>query len=147
MSGGPSLRRGDTNEGLNIPSNSLGQDGKRAMIPREIFTSFDEFQGIVSVNDFRIPVWLQGIFCKFIWFSWEDFGLARTRLDTFGAQVLHHYCKSMIVSRFTIVTENFVICFYQVSKIFSTKYGSAIASSAWSPLKFWFLSQVSQFRA
>ena len=26
------------------------------MIPGEIFTSFAEFQGIVSVNDFRIPV-------------------------------------------------------------------------------------------
>ena len=42
------------------------------MIPREIFTSFAEFQGIVSVNDFRIPVGLQellqaslGFFVKF----------------------------------------------------------------------------------
>ena len=29
------------------------------MIPGEIFTSFAEFQGIVSVNDFRFPIWLQ----------------------------------------------------------------------------------------
>ena len=29
------------------------------MIPREILTSFAEFQGIVSVNDFRFPVGLQ----------------------------------------------------------------------------------------
>ena len=29
------------------------------MIPGEIFTSFAEFQGIFSVNDFRIPVGLQ----------------------------------------------------------------------------------------
>ena len=29
------------------------------MIPGEIFTSFAEFQGIVSVNDFRLPVGLQ----------------------------------------------------------------------------------------
>ena len=29
------------------------------MIPGEIFTSFAEFQGIVIVNDFRIPVGLQ----------------------------------------------------------------------------------------
>ena len=29
------------------------------MIPGEIFTSFSEFQGIVSVNDFRIPIRLQ----------------------------------------------------------------------------------------
>ena len=32
---------------------------RRAMIPEEIFTSFAEFQGIVSVNDFRIPIGLQ----------------------------------------------------------------------------------------
>ena len=29
------------------------------MIPGEIFTSFAEFERIVSVNDFRIPIWLQ----------------------------------------------------------------------------------------
>ena len=32
---------------------------RRAMIPGEIFTSFTEFQGIVSVNDFRPPIRLQ----------------------------------------------------------------------------------------
>ena len=36
----------------------------------------------------------------------------------------------MIVSRFTTFTENFVICCNQITKIFSTRYGSAIASSA-----------------
>ena len=29
------------------------------MIPGEIFTGFAEFQGIVSVNDFRLPIRLQ----------------------------------------------------------------------------------------
>ena len=29
------------------------------MIPGEIFTSFAEFQGIVSVKDFRIPIGFQ----------------------------------------------------------------------------------------
>ena len=29
------------------------------MIPEKIITSFAEFQGIVSVNDFRLPIWLQ----------------------------------------------------------------------------------------
>ena len=44
---------------------------------------------------------------------------------------------SMIVSRFAIVTEDFVICFHQVTKIFSESfYGSAIASSAWGPWNF-----------
>ena len=32
---------------------------RRTMIPGEIFTSFAEFQGIVSVNDFWLPIWLQ----------------------------------------------------------------------------------------
>ena len=53
--------------------------------------------------------------------------------------VLHGYdwihwvaksCISMVVSKFTIVTENLVICCYQVTKIFCTGYGSANASSA-----------------
>ena len=38
---------------------------RRAMIPGEIFTSFAEFQGIVSVNDFRIPIGFQGTFVSF----------------------------------------------------------------------------------
>ena len=42
----------------------------------------------------------------------------------------------MIVSRFTTFTENFVICCYQVTKNFCTKYGSAIASSARGPCNF-----------
>ena len=35
------------------------------MIPGKIFTSFAEFQGIVSVNDFRIPVGLQELVASF----------------------------------------------------------------------------------
>ena len=40
------------------------------MIPREIFTSFAEFQGIVSVNDFRIPIGFQELL-KLLWVSCE----------------------------------------------------------------------------
>ena len=43
---------------------------------------------------------------------------------------------SMIVSRLAIVTEHLVICCYQVTKFFSTRYGFAIASSAWGPCNF-----------
>ena len=43
---------------------------------------------------------------------------------------------TVIVSRFAIVTEELVICCYQVTKFFSTRYGSAIASSAWGPCNF-----------
>ena len=42
----------------------------------------------------------------------------------------------MIVSRFAFVAEDFVICCYQVTKIHSTKYGFAIASSARGPCNF-----------
>ena len=38
---------------------------RRAMIPGKIFTSFAEFQGIVSVNDFRIPIRVPGTFASF----------------------------------------------------------------------------------
>ena len=50
--------------------------------------------------------------------------------------MLHHDCIPVIVSRFAIVTENLVICCYQVTKIFCTRYDSAIASSAWGPCNF-----------
>ena len=50
--------------------------------------------------------------------------------DPLGSEVLHHDCVSMIVSRFTTFTENFVICCYQVTKMFCTRCGSANASAA-----------------
>ena len=40
------------------------------MIPGEIFTSFAEFQGIVSVNDFWFPLGFQEL-CKLLWVSCE----------------------------------------------------------------------------
>ena len=107
----------------------------RAMIPGEIFTSFAEFQGIVSVNDFRIPLAFQELLQASLCFL-GSFCFARTRLDPLGGQVLYHHSVSMIVPRFTSFTENFVICCCQVTKVFSTRYGFAIASSAWGPCNF-----------
>ena len=75
-------------------------------------------------------------FCKLLCVSCEVFVFARIRLDPLSGEVLHHDCISVIVSRFTIFTENFVICCCQVAKMFCTKYGSAIASSAWGPCDF-----------
>ena len=66
----------------------------------------------------------------------ESFCFARIRLDPLGGQVLHHDCISMIVSRFATVTEDLVICCCQINKIFSTRYGSANASSARGPCNF-----------
>ena len=102
------------------------------MIPGEIFTGFAKFQGIVSVNDFRLPIRLQELLQAPLCF----FGLARIRLDLLGSQVLHHDCTSMIVSRFSIFTDNFVIGCYQVTNIFSTRYGSANPSFARSSCNF-----------
>ena len=42
----------------------------------------------------------------------------------------------MIVSRFATFTEHLVICCFQVTKIFSTRFSSTIASSAWRPCNF-----------
>ena len=52
-----------------------------------------------------------------------------------SSQVLHHDCISVIVSRFTTFTENFVICCNQ-NQYFCTRYGSANVSSARSPCDF-----------
>ena len=84
----------------------------RAMIPGEIFTSFAEFEGIVSVDDFRLSYLTPRTFASFSGFFCWSFGLARIRQDPLGGQVLHHDCITIIVSRFTIFTENFVICCY-----------------------------------
>ena len=108
---------------------------RRAMIPGEIFTSFAEFHGIVSVNDFRIPIGFQELLQASLGFLWS-FGFARICLDQLGGYVLHHDCISVIVSRFAFVTENLVICRYQVTNFFSTRCGFAIASSAWGPCNF-----------
>ena len=105
------------------------------MIPGKIFTSFAKFQGIVMVNDFRLPIWLQELLQAPLCFL-RSFCFARIRLDPLGGLVLHHDCISMIVSRLSIFTENPVICCYQVTKIFCTRYDSANTSSARGPCNF-----------
>ena len=105
------------------------------MIPGKIFTGFAKFQGIVSVTDFRLPVRLQELLQASLCFL-RSFCFARIRLDPLGGQVLHQDCISMIVSRFTIFTENFVICCNQITKIFCTRYDSAFLASARDPCKF-----------
>ena len=54
-------------------------------------------------------------------------------MNPLSKQILYHDSVSVIVSRFTSCTENFVICFYQVTKIFCSKYGCASAFSARGP--------------
>ena len=105
------------------------------MIPGKIFTIFAKFQGRVGVNDCRLPIWLQELLQLLLCFL-RSFCLARIRLDPLGCQVLHHDCMSMIVSRFTTFTENFVICCNQITKIVCTSYDSANTYSARGPCNF-----------
>ena len=108
---------------------------RRAMIPGKIFTGFAKFQGIVSVNDFWSPRRFHELLQAPFGFL-RSFRFARIRLNPLSGQVLHHECIWMIVSRFTTFNENFVICCYQVTKTFCTKYDSANASSAQGPCDF-----------
>ena len=105
------------------------------MIPGKFLAILAKFQGIVSVNDFRLPVRLQELLQAPFGFL-RSFCLARIRLDRLSGQVLHDDCISMTVSRFTTFTENLVICCYQVTKIFCARYGFAITSSARGPCNF-----------
>ena len=50
------------------------------MTPGEIFSSFAEFQGIVSVNDFKIPLGVQELLQASLGFL-GSFVFARIRLD------------------------------------------------------------------
>ena len=45
----------------------------------------------------------------------------------------YHGCVSVIVSRFTVLTENFVICCHQITELFCKRCCFANASSARSP--------------
>ena len=106
--------------------------------------SSQAFQGIVSVNDFRLPIWLQELVQAPLCFL-RSFSFARIRLNPLGGQVLHPDCTSIIVSRVTSFTENFVICCNQITKIFCTRYGSATASSARGPCNFGRLADLRNF--
>ena len=75
-------------------------------------------------------------FCKLLLCFLRSFCFARIRLVPLSSQVLHHDCKSMIVSRFTTFTDNFVIGCNQITKIFCTKFDSANESSARGPCDF-----------
>ena len=96
------------------------------------FTSSDKFHGNVSVNDFAFPrrpqEHLQALFCFL-----RSCCFARVWLNPLTCQILYHDSVSEIVSILTSFTKNFVTCCYQVTNIFCTRYGSAIASSARAP--------------
>ena len=74
--------------------------------------------------------------CKLLWVFLLSFGFTRRRLDPLCGQVLHHDCISAIVSRFAIVTENFVIRSYQVTNSFRFGHDCTSTSSARGPRYF-----------
>ena len=76
-------------------------------------------------------------FCKLPWVCLVKFFVfARIRLDPLGGWVLNHDCISVIVSRLAIVAKDLVICCCQFTKIYSSRFGFAIASSARGPCNF-----------
>ena len=75
------------------------------MIPGEIFTGLAEFQGIVSVNDFKLPIGLEELLLASL-SSCEDFvlhGYHRAQND--------NKCKSLINSKTISVRKNTEIIF------------------------------------
>ena len=94
------------------------------MIPGKIFTSFAKFHGIVSVNDFWFPRRLQELHQALSGLL-RSFCFARIGLGPLSCQILYDDSVSMTVSRFTSFTKNFVICCYQVTKIFCSRHGCA----------------------
>ena len=139
------ISRPDCNNSANVPSFTLltalsaipcVSDLCGTMIPGKIFTCFAKFQGIVRVNDFRLPIRLQELLQAPLCFLWS--------FCLHGYDWIHWVAKSCTttanrwwVSRFSTFTESFVICCNQVTKIFCTRYDSANTSSARGPLWFW----------
>ncbi len=74
-------------------------------------------------------------FCKLLWVFCEV-------LFLHGYAWIHWVAGSctttahMIVSRLAIVAQDLVVCCNQVTEIYSSRYGFAIASSAWGPCNF-----------
>ena len=94
------------------------------------------------MNDFRLPIRLQELLQTPFSFL-RSFCFAWIRLDPLSSQVLHHDCISVIVSRFTTFTWNFVIRFFQVTNIFCKKFDFTNMSSALGRCNF----GMSQFRS
>ena len=63
-------------------------------------------------------------------------------MNPLSCQILYHDSVSVIVSRFKSFTKNFVICCYQVTKTFCSRYGCASASCARGPCNLGFLANV-----
>ena len=83
-------------------------------------------------------------FCKLFCVSWEVFVLTWVGLYLSSTQVLYHNSVSMIMSRFTSFTQNFVICGYQVTKI--SALGTTVPARLLQEKPSFVFMQISQFR-
>ena len=63
----------------------------------------------------------------------RSFCFARITLNPLRGKILQHDSVSIIASRFTFLVEDFVISCYQVTKLFCSKCGFAVALSAKRP--------------
>ena len=106
------------------------------MIPGEIFTSFTEFQRIVSVNDSRILYRVPGTFASFSGFLVKFCFCTDTpgSIEWLDPAPRLHIGDLFRDSQLSLRT--LVICSNQVTEIHSSRYGFAIASSAWGPCNF-----------
>ena len=105
------------------------------MIPGSFFTGFAKFQGMVSVNDFWFPGRLQD-FLQALLRCLSSFRFTWVRLYPPSSQVLYHDSVSMIVSRFTSFTKDFVVRSSLISKMFRSGHDRSSAFSARSPRYF-----------
>ena len=105
------------------------------MIPGYLFTGFAKLRGFVNVKNFWLDCQREKrsstLFCFL-----RSFCFARIRLNPLSGKILYHDCVSVIVSRFTFLIEDFVICCHQVTKICCSRCGCVSAFSTKRPCNF-----------
>ena len=108
---------------------------RRAMIPGDIFTRFEEIQGIVSENAFKLPIGLEELLkasLSFLWsfvLHWYDWiHWVATSCTTTACRWLFRDSQLSLRTLWSAVIKS--------SQFFSTRYGSTIASPARCPCNF-----------
>ena len=111
---------------------------RRTKIPGKIFSGFAKFQGIVSVNDFRLPIRLQEVLQALVCFL-RSFCSTWVGLYPLSSQ-------AMIVAWFTSFTVNFVIRSFLITKL--SALGTTVpVRLLQEALVIFVLKQISQFRS
>ena len=105
------------------------------MIPGEIFTSFAEFQGIVRVNDFRIPLGFQELFASFSGLLVKFYFCTDTpgSIEWLDPAPRLHIDDCFEIRNCRLGPCDLLLSSHQNLRL---EYGFAIASSAWGPCNF-----------